>query len=849
MKRAGVGLLAAVLLLAAAWILTAGQEPSVLDGAQLEVGPTPPSAAGGTAADPVAAPAGDHERSGERRALDVEDAVPSRTLTVRVVNESGGPGIPEVPVWLLDASEASTERIPALRFDYLRDREADAVAYGTRAVTDRDGCARFVRPELASVHTRLEQAYALGVVGRNSPDELELVLEPDLEVRALVLDADDHPVANAQVSWLIWYSDDARAAISARTGTDGVARLRHLQLRLPAREGTRHTLALAMPGGTDAQVTFDPAAPPSEPLLLRLPPTGRVEVEVLDADGTPFADGTEVLLQPVISERERARFWDDDSPHARDQDGMSRAWTQGGIARFEHVGLGVRLEALARHAELRTYIAVESDGLRQAGEQLRIVLRLAEAPTGLKARLLRPDGSTIAGARINTVLRGDGNSQDRTLTSDDEGRIRLPFDERKFAPHAVRGWWLTHTDGGLTSVLVARVPLVDALGPGDRDLGDVVLGAGGRIADGHVVNESGDPVSGAAVRIWPAGVATIGGPAMPSGVAGATGDDGAFSFQGAATGDAWFLQARKGDASSAATAVHAGASGVEIVLPQVEQRVIGRLLLDNDIPFDLLQADWRQSEPQGGMIRVTLHEDGALVCKDPPAGVGDFTLRGRHGNFILASVPAITLDAAPDPRLDPLDLRGMLRHHEIAVTGPAERTPGRLAADFGHEASVVESYLSNPLRFITPSKHEAITIYAPQAAATRVLLTGGRSEVHLATGISVRWELLGEDWRDAGARVMVSPAQRSFLYGYECELDTLGVGSGYLPGPGVYRVVLNWRFEIEGKTFGYQSLGDALAPDGTEEFRVEPGASSALFRITLKEGALDRARRAIREDS
>jgi hypothetical protein len=847
LNRAGIGLLVAALLIAVAWMLM-GRDPGEPEPAPLEAAASPvPSA--GPGADAIAAPDVVSELSGERRALAVEDAGPSRTLTVRVVNKSGGPGVPDASVWLLDWGKVASEGDVALRFDTLRDREADAVAYGTLGVTDRDGSARFVRPELASVHTRLEQAYALGVVGRNTPDELELVLEPDLEVSARVLDANDHPVADAQVSWLIWYSDDARAAISARTGTDGVARLRHLQLRLPAGEGTRHTLALAMPGGTDAQVAFDPAAPPSEPLLLRMPPTGRVEVEVLDADGTPFADGTAVLLQPVISERERARFWDDDSPHARDQDGMSRAWTQGGIARFEHVGLGVRLEALARHAELSTYIAIESDGLRQAGEQLRIVLRLAEAPTALKARLLRPDGSTIAGARINTVLRGDGNSQDRTLTSDDEGRLRLTFDERKFAPHAVRGWWLTHTDGGLTSVFVARVPLVDALGPGDRDLGDVVLGAGGRIADGRVVNESGDPVSGAAVRIWPAGVATIGGPAMPSGMLGATGDDGAFSFQGAAAGDAWSLQARKDEASSAAIAVHAGASGVEIVLPQIEQRVIGRLLLDNDIPLDLLQADWRQSEPQRGMIHVTLHEDGALVCKDPPVGVGDFTLRGRHGNFILASVPAITLDGAPDPRLGPLDLRGMLRHHEIAVTGPAERAPGRLAADFGHEASVVESFLSNPLRFVTPSQHEAITIYAPQAAATRVLLTGGRSEVHLATGISVRWELLGEDWRDAGARVMVTPVQRSGLAGYDCELDAQGIGSGFLPGPGDYRALLDWRFEIDGKTRRHQSLGDALAPDGSEEFHVEPGASSALFRITLKEGALDRALRAIREDS
>ena len=113
----------------------------------------------------------------------------------------------------------------------------------------------------------------------------------------------------------------------------------------------------------------------------------------------------------------------------------------------------------------------------------------------------------------------------------------------------------------------------------------------------------------------------------------------------------------------------------------------------------------------------------------------------------------------------------------------------------------------------------------------------------------MRWELLGEDWRDAGARVKVSPAQRSFLDGYECELDELGVGSGYLPRPGSYRVALDWHFRIDGKTRRHQSLGDALAPDGSEEFLVEPGASSALFRITLKEGALDRALRAIREDS
>lgn len=853
MRRA-LPLLAISLLLAAGlWMIRGTPAPETLppEPSAVSYGATVAAAAATEGAASLA------EAENGRRATVAGEGLPASWFVVRVVCEEDGRSVPGVSVRLLDWGDPANAALSVLRRDQLRDREADFARFGVVSVTDADGRAHFPQPRSGQVLVvaRHDDLYGEAWGARVGTQQLELRLQREVRFRVLVVDDSGRPVHGAPVAWLTWFSDQARARIRTRSGADGIADLRHAQRWLPGEPGWRHTLALLLPGAVQSGIAFDPLAPPSEPPVLRLPACGSVEVEVLDADSRPFADGTQVFLQVAPDDAERSRFWDRYEPSLREEAGATPALTASGVARFDFVPIGVPLEAFAFHEDLRDYFGSSYAGLSAPGEHRRLLLRLDRAPTVLTGRLMRPDGSPIADARVTARLAREDGSHGWVVATSADGVFRQFLDESDHPPGPERCLWLAHTDGGPDAVLLARVALPEPFGPGDAELGEIVLGGGGIIASGHVVDADGAPLAGVEVGYDPrvdSGAETVDSPRGAGGGGHLTGADGAFAIAGAAHARAWRLSFARDGWRTRYLNVESGSTDLQVVLERQTTHAFGSLLLDKGVDPQLLEVRWKPDAPAGANeIRVRVGKDGNLLTEQAGEGLGTVRVVAKWRDEVLASLTDVPgpRPGAPDPRLAPLDLRGRVRAHEVHVVGPEVRVPGEVGIRFEGAQPQVHSGWPNPIRFVTAEPSTEVTLFAPSAAARRLVLPGGRAEIRVEKGRVVRWELLGEEWREGGARIRLGLALAgSHPFEFDvADFVSESTAMGFVPGPGEYRICVRYAFESGGMLRTHTGYEDVLTEEGATMLRIPEGDEPLVLRLRLKEGAMARALASVQE--
>src|SRR5688572_12800652 len=170
-------------------------------------------------------------------------------------------------------------------------------------------------------------------------ERLELVRDGDLVVR--VLHAGGEPAAKIPV-FLRARSAGSSWSTGSDTGADGIARFAHTGLRGREHSGASWSTGVTLPISEPLERSFDPREPPSEPVVLRLPPLGEVEVEVLEVDGRPAADGTQVWLGLVRPGEPREL-----SPFAHHERAYAHEETQNGRVLFRSVEPGFELEIRA----------------------------------------------------------------------------------------------------------------------------------------------------------------------------------------------------------------------------------------------------------------------------------------------------------------------------------------------------------------------------------------------------------------------------------------------------------------------------------------------------------------------
>jgi hypothetical protein len=477
-------------------------------------------------------------------------------------------------------------------------------------------------------------------------------------VRILVLDPAQRPVAKVPVSLYLEIGGSSYD-LTRSTGDDGLAV--YEQVGKDLFDPIENAVVRARIVGTfRTPVASEPWTVdwPTEPVVLILPPSGSVVVEVRDATGVALSTKKEVTLEADRVREAGTHLWRGDLEAAR-------AWIEDGQARFApvEVGLSLRARIDARPEHGRGEVAFP--GPAKEGQEVRALLVPDQAPAVLVLRFLAPDGRPLADAEVETswtrrmegALLMSGGTPRRT---DPSGRRRITVDEpwregstvellAEHRPSSAESW-------------TATLDLSRSFPPGETDLGDLMLLPEEVLVSGRVVDEEGQGVSAFTARIEHS---------SGRGQAGSQhGDaDGAFAFHGAAPFAEMQLRIDPdGYVAPEAIPFTPGTRGLEIVVRR-GGGLVGSLQPVPGLRFDDLFVVARD-EIGNTVGDGTIGADGTFELVGLPGGVLNVVFGSRPIEGDVLEVPGVRVtrgERQSDPRLQDLDLSDHLRVVRLTV--------------------------------------------------------------------------------------------------------------------------------------------------------------------------------------
>lgn len=487
MNRAALTVGAMILLVgAAAWLaLQGGGEPHLPPPTETTASTDAAASATGAAIDgPSDAPnATEATHAAERDAVALRESLlpppdDAQWIDVRVVDADSKQPVPGATVgWYDQRIVQELEKRPELLphpYSFTEDFEAVATAFGWLTTADARGVARIQQARGTLAFARHGDRYGTARLDRDllAPKSgHEIALEADFTLRVQTLSATGEPAIGVPVGIVIW---DAKGKPSRlrRWGAEavsvapaGIAEFPHAQnLRRAHADSTKRgetwRLAAVLPNvvGESAPVGFDP--PPTEPLVVQLPPTGSMRVR---SDSPSTADGYRGVWLRAKSDGnndiERAQMYGNLGPD--------------GWARFPFLPLGRRYYAMAvTHGG---WLSQEAIGPAAAGIEVEVVLAPGRNDIQLAGRILDEQRQPLADTAVEVRLLGRRQFGDRNLRTDAEGRfVMLVGTASNEAEDKVDGIVVEVRDEA-HGQRVVRLP-GRSLRPGVEPLGDLVLG-------------------------------------------------------------------------------------------------------------------------------------------------------------------------------------------------------------------------------------------------------------------------------------------------------------------------------------------------------------------------------------
>lgn len=517
---------------------------------------------------------------------------------------------------------------------------------------------------------------------------VELAPAPELVVR--VVDAARAPVAGVEVRLLRGLPSWLRTVATATSDGGGRATFRDLDL-LDARalRTDRFGVGAAIPSRDAPPLACDVRAPPAGPLELVVPPTGRLTVELRDADERLADEEGTVELRPVYdADRTRVTLGSPQTVVVR----AGRPF-DGGRAVFAHVAAGVRLEVQAKLASGRE-LHGRSDGPREAGGEAVAVLRVPPPGPFLVGRLLDGDGAPLRDVDVEVdvfLAPSDNQFFGRTVRgrTDEEGNLRLDamgavlgaesFHGAKVEPMRARVRVAVRDEAGRITGKIAlqAPPAVD----GVVDLGELRVPRFVDLARGTVVDDTGAPVEGVEVGLTKSDETSRDGDALGRALiaAGASDARGEFVLRGEPPGEGFAVRVF-GDRADTFVApapvplpASAPASGLRFVLRR-RGSIEGRLLLSDgasakDLSIRIARSD---GTPMGLMSPEVAFDGGFWFDRLEPASYDLDVAAGARTNSprpLVRLADVVVPSGAPsaDPRLAAIDLRGAVRSLEVVA--------------------------------------------------------------------------------------------------------------------------------------------------------------------------------------
>lgn len=706
-------------------------------GREPEPGPEAPAGGGGQRALAERA-APDRPAPGRAvRVVDLETGAPLPAARLLAVGVDGPVG--DHPAWDLDGGDAWLEE------------------HGTPVQLDAEGRGWF-DPE---GHKRVVLVgSAPGLWGRKSvlgkgKREVELKLGPDVSIPVLVQDPFGSPVAGLPVAVRLRSSTWKNDHRVAPTGPDGRRTIRHVREGLRERDDRRHSIAAVATLLEPVEVPFEPDSPPTGEVVLTVPVTGSLEVRVLPMPGGPPIGAGRVEL----SVHEPGR---DEVPSFWSRVDTVTAELENGLARFEHVALGLEVDVAARGESSTRSTRASGPGPIVAGTPARMELALGSDHPVLRLRVLDSNGAPVpdttlqVGVTSASVLGPESEHE----SVDTDGASVLWYDFPRFvAVDAARTLFvqLDAKQGG--SGESAEVDLSRGLALGLNDLGDVTLAAARLVASGRLVRADGTPIEDCTVSAQAVHSREDGESWFESldDVSDSTDGEGRFELPGRVETDRVRLSASCGAWIAEPLEVQVGAAGVVLTALAAGQ-VRGRVLVDEGIePTDLRvrlepadEADRRDSTLRG---RADVGKDGSFTIDELKPGTYDLKVTPDRNSDSLARVEGVVVVSGAttsDPRLDPIDLRGLMNCLEVELVPPrpSDAVLGVLQVAYvdnaGEDVSKTHFLNGTTNSLCFPAESIDLTVHVQGFRSATFADQRDDVRVELEPGIRVRLRLAGD---------------------------------------------------------------------------------------------------------
>lgn len=682
-----------------------------------------------------------------------EAAAPGSILTVRVLHAQDEKLAAGAEVLLMQ-DQILRALSPADKLAY-RDANFDEQLdrWGTVFACDAGGVAKIPMPESGwfKAGARLGSLWGSRTVREEEREglaEIEIVLQPAIHVSVLVVDETRTPVAGIPVAYRpVNREGRGNDSETAVTGPDGIASLRHLQEEYLRNKdwADQHLVALTLPCDPPVQTAFDPLAPPADPIVLVMPATGIVEVEVSTLDGEP-AEGLQVALQRKMSDEDRKRHIADKGMVPQDWLGRQRQPAKNGLARFEGIGLGLTLEY---GADFDRSGFIESGfglGPQKPGETVRFVLRQTATAPVITGRLITAEGKPVAAFDFmpNVHVPGVHHPVARQrVTTDAEGRFRFPIDI-DLADAQPKILMASQEEPGKVLLLIADFPA--PLAAGVNDLGDLVLG-GPLLVSGVVLTPDGEPASTAYGAVEPAKF-------RPSGTPGSqpfddlrweAGADGRFEIRGNLPDQTYQLRgwvSTQKDWRLPDLKFERGAQDLTIRF-QRPPGVRGRVLVDEGVDLQkILVMLWSE---HGGQGTSPSAEDGTFTILVKEPGRYDCKLNFGMGGSLLWSRNGLDLAEGGSHDFGEIDLRGLPQTRITLIGSDGSSVPAAMLGvrDALGKATASPRMQEFPITLLHTGERATAVLDAPGYARVEVPLTGGEQSVRLRPGFPVSITLNG----------------------------------------------------------------------------------------------------------
>ena len=409
-----------------------------------------------------------------------------------------------------------------------------AIREGKRFVADADGRIELPRIEREALITAVRpNEYGYRTINRRHRNEETLVLAADQVISIHVVDDAATGVAKVPVAVHQRVPErrnrnrnrnrrgsqnqpnrpSTRLDLRARRETDeqGLAVVRHFQLYVPnqrrdrwrgrGRGRTEQPDVPPPPMNFQASVMVPLRLPvaepfasdilPSDPIVLRMPATGTVVLNVTTPAGDPLFSS---LTAELRVNGEGGESWNRLSGRNPGRKRQGR-----GVVEFPFVGLGLWLQP---------HVWLPDDDFRwdgdlaagpgQAGERVVVNVPLGAGFSVLTGRLVTIEGDAMPRSRSTFTLSGSsGQFETEDLTVDGEGRFQFLFEPLNNQPP----FRLDISSRGAKPQVGAVAELPPLVAGQAKDLGDLEMSGFAVIASGRVVDDRGRAVRNATIRL------------------------------------------------------------------------------------------------------------------------------------------------------------------------------------------------------------------------------------------------------------------------------------------------------------------------------------------------------------